>query len=101
MTLYEKVKQSGDCSIHNDYVYIRNIMDISNLKTLLSLDNRDMGIVIGLYLSWFNKQALDAFEFSSFRQAYKTIPTNLTLRPEVSGIHRCKDRQFFDTNQIF
>lgn len=35
-------------------------MDISNLKTLLSLDNRDMGIVIGLYLSRFNKQALDA-----------------------------------------
>ena len=22
MTLYEKVNQSGDCSIHNDYVYI-------------------------------------------------------------------------------
>ena len=37
-------------------------MDISNLKTLLSLDNRDMAIVIGLYLSRFNQQALDAFE---------------------------------------
>ena len=31
----------------------------------------------------------------------KTIPTNLTLRPEVDGIHRCKDKYFINTNQIF
>ena len=32
---------------------------------------------------------------------YKTIPTNLTLRPEVSGIHQCKDKHFLDTIQFF
>ena len=32
---------------------------------------------------------------------YKTIPTNLTLRPEVSGIHRYKVKPFLDTIQIF
>ena len=33
--------------------------------------------------------------FASLLRLSLTIPTNLTLRPEVSGIHRGKDRQYF------
>ena len=70
-------------------------MDISNLKTLLSLDNRDMGIVIGLYLSRFNKEALDAFEFSSFRQAYNVLGLSLGIKPKSINNYRDEFDPYF------
>ena len=63
-------------------------MGISNLKTLLSLDNRDMAIVIGLYLSRFNKQALDEFEFSGFHQAYNVLGFSLGVKPKSINNYR-------------
>ncbi len=70
-------------------------MDISNLKTLLSLDNRDMAIVIGLYLSRFNQQALDAFEFSGFRQAYNVLGLSLGIKPKSINNYRDEFDPYF------
>ena len=70
-------------------------MDISNLKTLLSLDNRDMAIVIGLYLSRFNQQALDAFEFTGFRQAYNVLGLSLGIKPKSINNYRDEFDPYF------
>ena len=63
-------------------------MDVSNLKALLSLDNRDMAIVVGLYLSQFNEQALDAFEFSGYHQAYNVLGFSLGVKPKSINNYR-------------
>ena len=70
-------------------------MDINNLKSFLSLDNRDMAIVIGLYLSRFNNQALAAFEFSSFRQAYNVLGISLGIKPKSINNYRDEFDPYF------
>ncbi|MBR1934141.1 MAG: DUF3883 domain-containing protein [Prevotella sp.] len=58
------------------------------MKQLLSLDNRDTAIVVGLYLSKFNQEALDAFEFSGFHQAYNVLGYSLGVKPKSINNYR-------------
>ncbi|MBQ9668706.1 MAG: DUF3883 domain-containing protein [Prevotella sp.] len=63
-------------------------MNETYLKQLLSLDNRDTAIVVGLYLSKFNQEALDAFEFSGFHQAYNVLGYSLGVKPKSINNYR-------------
>lgn len=58
------------------------------LMPFLSLDDRNMAIFIGLYLSRFNQLALDAFDFTGYHQAYNVLGYALNIKPKSINNYR-------------
>lgn len=68
---------------------------INILMPFLSLDDRNMAIFIGLYLSRFNRLALEAFEFTGFHQAYNVLGYALNIKPKSINNYRDEFDPYF------
>ena len=55
----------------------------------------NIGIIFDFSITYFGTATLQQLQHSG----KKTRPTNLTIRPEVSGIHRCKGNTIISTCQ--
>lgn len=65
------------------------------LMPFLSLDDRNMAIFIGLYLSRFNQLALEAFDFTGFHQAYNVLGYALNIKPKSINNYRDEFDPYF------
>lgn len=73
--------------------------EFDNLLPLLSCSDRDMAILIGLFLSRFNQDALNAFEFSGFNQAYNVLGYALNVKPKSINNYRDEFDPYFPNDR--
>lgn len=59
------------------------------------LDKRDKAILMGLFLSRFDKQALESFGFSGFRQAYNVLGLSIGYIPKSIQNYRDEFDPYF------
>lgn len=69
--------------------------DFDNLLPLLSCNDRDMAILIGLFLSRFNQDALNAFDFTGYHQAYNVLGYALNVKPKSINNYRDEFDPYF------
>lgn len=65
------------------------------LRDFTTLDKRDKAILIGLFLSRFDRQALDSFGFSGFRQAYNVLGLAIGYIPKSIQNYRDEFDPYF------
>jgi len=61
--------------------------------------NRDKAVLIGLYLSKFDKKALDEFGFTGFRQAYNVLGYSLGVIPKSIQNYRDEFDPYFPNSR--
>lgn len=69
---------------------------------LLDIENigkRDKAVLIGLFLSRFDKQALDCFGFSGFQQAYNVMGLSIGFNPNSINNYRDEFDPYFPNNR--
>jgi hypothetical protein len=69
------------------------------LHSITTLDKRDKAILMGLFLSRFDKQALDSFGFSGFRQAYNVLGLSIGYIPKSIQNYRDEFDPYFPNNR--
>lgn len=69
------------------------------LHNITTLDKRDKAILMGLFLSRFDKQALDSFGFSGFRQAYNVLGLSIGYIPKSIQNYRDEFDPYFPNNR--
>ncbi len=57
------------------------------MKDSKDISARDKAILIGLFLARFGRAALDAFGFTSFRQAYNALGYSIGFLPKSMHLH--------------
>lgn len=87
---------------------VNKMMAISdNLKTsdhelileLTRMSARDKAVVVGIYLSKFDKMALNEFDFSGFRQAYNVFGYSIGIVPKSIQNYRDEFDSIFPNNR--
>lgn len=69
------------------------------LNNLDILDKRDKAILMGLFLSRFDKRALDYFGFTSFRQAYNVLGLTIGYIPKSIQNYRDEFDPYFPNSR--
>lgn len=72
---------------------------MDTLHRYSNFDNRDKAVFAGLFLSRFSKKALEAFGFTSYRQAYNVLGYSLGVRPNSINNYRDEFDPFFDNGR--
>ncbi len=65
------------------------------LRNIDSLDKRDKAVLMGLFLSRFDKQALECFGFTGFRQAYNVLGLSIGFIPKSIQNYRDEFDPYF------
>jgi len=65
------------------------------LLNINDIDKRDKAILMGLFLSRFDKQALDSFGFTGFRQAYNVLGLSIGVKPNSINNYRDEFDPYF------
>lgn len=65
------------------------------LHNIDSLDKRDKAVLMGLFLSRFDKQALECFGFTGFRQAYNVLGLSIGFIPKSIQNYRDEFDPYF------
>ena len=63
------------------------------------LDKRDKAILMGLFLSRFDKKALESFGFTGFRQAYNVLGLSIGFIPKSIQNYRDEFDPYFPNNR--
>ena len=65
------------------------------LHNIANISKRDKAVLIGLFLSRFDKQALDCFGFSGFQQAYNVLGLSIGFKPNSINNYRDEFDPYF------
>lgn len=65
------------------------------LRNIHTIDQRGRAILIGLFLSRFDKQALESFGFTGFRQAYNVLGLSIGVKPNSINNYRDEFDPYF------
>ena len=65
------------------------------LLNIKNIDKRDKAILMGLFLSRFDKQALNSFGFTGFRQAYNVLGLSIGVKPNSINNYRDEFDPYF------
>ena len=60
-----------------------------------NLDKRDKAVLMGLFLSRFDKLALESFGFTGFRQAYNVLGLSIGFTPKSIQNYRDEFDPYF------
>lgn len=69
------------------------------LHNIEKLDKRDKAILMGLFLSRYDKQALESFGFTGFRQAYNVLGLSIGFIPKSIQNYRDEFDPYFPNNR--
>ena len=69
------------------------------LHNIEKLDKRDKAILMGLFLSRYDKQALESFGFTGFRQAYNVLGLSIGFIPKSIQNYRDDFDPYFPNNR--
>jgi hypothetical protein len=65
------------------------------LRNIERIDKRDQAILIGLFLSRFDKRALESFGFTGFHQAYNVLGFSIGIKPKSINNYRDEFDPYF------
>ena len=65
------------------------------LHNIDNIDKRDKAVLVGLFLSRFDKQALESFGFTGFRQAYNVLGLSIGFIPKSIQNYRDEFDPYF------
>lgn len=69
------------------------------MEILSSLNQRDKAILVGLFLSRFDKEALNGFNFKGFNEAYNVLGYALDIRPNSIKNYRNEFDPYFPNSR--